>query len=149
MQALRYWAFEGNEGTGKTLLSKAFSQRIGAFWTYEPNGETEVLKSLRSLALTENKEMTGMAREMLMMANRSIHNKRLVELLLDNKSCVVTDRSFFSGMVYAKIESLFFEEWFDLFRIANIKYLPEVLIYVQNSKRKIDKEKWLYLKYQL
>ena len=30
---------------------------------------------------------------------------------------------------------------FWVFSIANIKYLPEVLIYVQNSKRKIDKEK--------
>lgn len=140
MKSIRYWAFCGNEGTGKTLLSKAFSERLGAYWTYEPNGETEILKSLRSTALTQNPEMTVKAREMLMMANRSIHNKKLIELLIDNKNSIVTDRCFFSGMVYASLEAMSFNEWLDLFHIASIKYIPDVLIYVRNKDRKIDKE---------
>jgi hypothetical protein len=39
-----YWVFEGNEGTGKSTLSKKFAERCNAVWTYEPNGETEELK---------------------------------------------------------------------------------------------------------
>lgn len=141
MKSIRYWAFEGNEGTGKTFLSKAFAENLNAFWTYEPNGETEILKNLRSLALTQNPEMTIKAREMLMMANRSIHNKRVIELLLNNQNSIVTDRSFFSGMVYAKIENMQFKDWFDLFKLADIRCLPDVLVYVRNKNRKIDKEK--------
>lgn len=140
MKSIKVLTIEGNEGTGKTVLSKAFAEKIGAYWTHEPNGETEMLKSLRKLALTQNPELTDRAREMLMMANRSIHNKNIIEPLINKNIPVVSDRSFFSGMVYANIAGMSFEEWFDLFKLAKIKHLPEVLIYVRNSDRRIVKE---------
>lgn len=134
------FAFEGNEGSGKSVLSKLFAKKIDAFWTFEPNGETELLKNLRSLALTQNPEMTHRARELIMMANRSIHNREIIAPKIRDGAHIVSDRSFFSGMVYAKIEGMDFPEWFDLYQMAQIKFMPNILIYVRNKNRKIEKE---------
>jgi len=138
---IRYWAFEGNEGTGKTVLSKSFAELCTAIWTYEPNAETEELKTLRELALNKSKHVTKYARELCLLANRSIHHKIHVDPILDSKDTVVTDRSILSGMVYAKIESYDFDEWLDLAVKAHIKTLPDVFIYCTSNKRKMNKNK--------
>ena len=141
LNKIRYWAFEGNEGTGKTVLSKTFAEQCNATWTYEPNAEKEELKMLRSLALTENKNLTEYARELCLLANRSIHHHIHVNPLLDNKETVVTDRSFLSGMVYAKIKTYSFEEWMELATKVHISTLPDIIIYCTSNKRKINKNK--------
>jgi thymidylate kinase len=138
---IRYWAFCGNEGTGKTVLSKAFAERCNSFWTYEPNATTEELKTLRGLALTSNANVTEHAREMCLLANRSIHHKLNVQPILDNLGTVVTDRSFLSGMVYANIKTFKFEEWMDLANKANLNLFPEIIIYCTTNKRNMNKNK--------
>lgn len=140
MKSIRYWAFCGNEGTGKTVLSKSFSDIINGYWTYEPNGETFLLKTLRMSALTRDPEMTVMGREMLLLANRSIHHAGLVDKIINNGGSVVTDRSFFSGMVYAKLNGIPFEKWFDMYLMSGIKNIPDALIFVKNKNQNIDKE---------
>jgi len=134
-----YWAFEGNEGTGKTTLSKAFASSCGAFWTYEPNGETSDLKKLRDMALTYSDQMTVYGREYINLANRSIHQVNQVRPLLDNLETVVTDRSFLSGMVYARFNGISFKQFMEMSENADIHLYPDFIIYCTSNKRKIVK----------
>ena len=137
-----YWAFEGNEGTGKTSISKKFAEACNASWTYEPNGETSDLKTLRTLALNENKDMTVQGRESILLANRSIHQNVHVYPLLQNYGTVVTDRSFLSGMVYAKLNGISFKSFMDMMRYREITLYPDAIIYCTSNKRKISKNKY-------
>lgn len=139
MEKVIYWAFEGNEGTGKTTLSKQFASECNALWTYEPNGETEELLYLRNMALTENKKISNFARENLLLANRIIHQDNHIKPLVSSTSTVVSDRCFLSGMVYAKLKSFGFEKFMEISLDSNIKIYPDVIIYCTNKERKIDK----------
>jgi len=141
MEKVVYWSFEGNEGTGKTTLSKKFAEACNALWTYEPNGETEELKYLRSLALTENKKISNYARENILLANRIIHQDNHIKPLVSSNTTVVSDRSFLSGMVYAKLKSFGFEKFMEISLDSNIKLYPDVIIYCTNKERKIVKNK--------
>jgi dTMP kinase len=129
-----YIAFEGPDGSGKSTLSKAFAQHIDAFWTYEPNGQTEVTKLLRTICLDSkwSSELTAISREYLLLANRSISLNTVREKL--QSQIVVTDRSFLSGLVYAKVASdLPFEEWFTLADKA-ITFYPDVIVLMKVDK---------------
>jgi len=134
-----YWSFEGNEGTGKTSLSKRFADACGATWTYEPNAETEELRKLRELALTENSHMTKNGRECILLANRSIHHQMHVVPLLQSKETVVTDRSFLSGMVYARLNGVEFKSFMEMSYLHNLVTLPDAIIYCTSEKRIIVK----------
>ena len=137
---MNYFSIEGNEGSGKSVLSKKLAEKMGAVLTYEPNGETDILKTLRSLALTQNPEMTDMGRELLLLANRSIHNHNFIKPLIESNKTIITDRSFFSGLVYAKANDIPFFRWMSLYALSCIEYLPDTLIYITSNKRKIEKE---------
>ena len=139
MKKILYWAFEGNEGTGKTTLSKKFAEKCSATWTYEPNAESSVLKCLRELALTENDSISNFDRENALLANRIIHQQQTVLPLMNNKHTVVSDRSFLSGMVYASLKSYSFEEFFKHSQEAHINLFPDVIIYVRNKEQRIVK----------
>jgi len=141
MGKILYWAFEGNEGTGKTTLSKKFAERCGAYWTYEPNGETDNLKFLRQLALNEDSKVPTYARETALLTNRIIHQYQHVAPLISNLSTIVSDRSFLSGMVYANLKSFSFDKFFEISRSLNIEIFPDVIIYCRNKERKIIKNK--------
>ena len=86
---MNYFSIEGNEGSGKSVLSKKLAEKMGAVLTYEPNGETDILKTLRSLALTQNPEMTDMGRELLLLANRSIHNHNFIKPLIESNKKLI------------------------------------------------------------
>jgi len=134
---IRYWAFEGNEGTGKTVLSKAFAKQCHATWTYEPNAETEELKTLRELALNQSKNITKYAREMCLLANRSIHHNIHVKPILDSLETVISDRSLLSGMVYSNLETYSFKEWMELSVSLRLNTFPDVIVYCTSNKRKM------------
>lgn len=134
-----YWAFEGNEGTGKTSLSKEFSKACRATWTYEPNAETEELKKLRELALTSNPNMSKHGREFILLANRSIHHKIHITPLLRGKETVVTDRSFLSGLVYARLNGVEFKTFMEMTLHNSLNVFPDVIVYCTAEKRKIEK----------
>jgi thymidylate kinase len=141
MEKIIYWAFEGNEGTGKTTLSKKFAEECNALWTYEPNAETSELKYLRKLALEENKKISNYARENILLANRIIHQDNCIKPLIAGKTTVVTDRCFLSGLVYAKLKSFEFQKFMEISVDSNIRLYPDVIIYCTNKDRKIVKNK--------
>lgn len=135
-----YWVFEGNEGTGKSTLSKKFAERCNAVWTYEPNGESDELKYLRKMALNQNcKIMTEYARENIMMAIRSMHHDSFIKPLIANKSTIVSDRSFLSGMVYSRLKTFSFEQFFQMMDLSHLNTFPDIIIYCTNKNRKISK----------
>lgn len=142
MGKILYWAFEGNEGTGKSTLSKKFAEMCGAFWSYEPNAESEELKILREMALNKNDKIPALARENLLLANRIIHHKNNVKPLINNMTTVVSDRSFLSGMVYAKLKSFSFDKFMEISNDLDIHLYPDVIIYCTSKKRKIVKNKY-------
>lgn len=139
MKKILYWAFEGNEGTGKTSLSKKFAERCGAVWTYEPNMETDELCFLKKLALNKNDKVSGYARECALLANRIIHQDNNIIPLLGNLNTIVSDRSFLSGMVYAKLKSLSFDTFMEMSKNLNISKYPDVIVFCRNKERKIVK----------
>ena len=75
------------------------------------------------------------------MANRSIHYARKVQPFLDAQYTVVSDRGILSGMVYAKIKTYSFDQWFDLLKLAGIKTFPDLIVFCDTEHRKIQKEK--------
>jgi len=136
-----YIAFEGPDGSGKSTLSKAFAQHIDAYWTYEPNGQTEVTKLLRTICLDSkwSTELTAMSREFLLLANRSISLNTVREKL--QNQIVVTDRSFLSGLVYAKVASdLSFQDWFSLADKA-ITFYPDVIVLMKVDKANLTNKR--------
>jgi len=137
---MHYIAFEGNEGTGKTVLSKKFAEKINAFWTYEPNAETEELLFLRKLSLSKTKNLDPFTRENALLLNRKIHQETHIIDNIENNRSIVTDRSFVSGMVYASLKAYCFEEWLELSNKLKIKYRPSIIIFCTSDKRRIDKE---------
>lgn len=133
--------FEGGDGSGKTTLSKNYAAHIGADWQYEPYGQTEVTKTLRHICLdlAFKEELSDcFAREYLMFANRSISLKD-IKKKLDAGKDVVCDRSFVSGMVYAKVAAdTSFEEWHALGKRA-ITVFPDKIIHVTSNRMKLKK----------
>lgn len=134
----KYIAFEGIDGTGKTTLSKKFAERINADWTYEPNGETEELALLRKISLDTRFHISPETREMLLIDNRLIHHNTLVKPKLQ-KNIVVTDRSFMSGLVYAKLHGYSFDESFKKMLKFGINIFPDIIIFCNTAEKKIAK----------
>jgi dTMP kinase len=132
-----YIVIKGDDGVGKSTLAKLLAERINAYYTFEPYGGSgmqdpryDECTLLRSLALdSKYKNMTPIARELIMLANRSIHQELLKSKLLT--TTVVSDRSYISGLIYRKISSPNFpsELWVSILdQIKMVK--PDVVVYV-------------------
>jgi thymidylate kinase len=133
----KYIVFEGTEGVGKSALSKALAQKLGAFWTHEPYGgpDMPICSYLRNASVSQSKELTMPARELMLLAGRSMSLKHIVAPKLEAGQTVISDRSFISGMVYAKIEGMEFQRWVDLARLAKIDLIkPDYVILVSASE---------------
>jgi len=125
--------FEGAEGTGKTSLSKILAQKLGAFWSYEPYGEPDmpICESIRRACLSQSKELTINARELMLLASRSMSLEHLIRPQIDAGKTVILDRSFISGMVYSKIEGIDFLQWSDIAFDSKIKFIrPDIVVMV-------------------
>ena len=139
----KYTVFEGNEGVGKTTLAKAFAREHRIEYTNEPNLHYPVCEILRNFCTRKNLTVTKSARELMLMASRSISLEHIVRPAIDRGESMVSDRSFLSGMVYARFENdwLDFEKWLMLARESHaIEILPDRIIYVKSTERKIDSQ---------
>lgn len=139
---MKYIAFEGRDGVGKTTLAKEFAKLTGSKYEYEPCGESFITSKLREFCLdsAHRDEVNWKAREFMMLANRAISTKRVHDLLLKGEK-VVSDRSLVSGMVYAKVASdMYFDEWWDIGSKA-FWTIPDQIIYVDIDKTSINKVK--------
>lgn len=134
MNKYKYFVFEGADGIGKTILSKNFAERIGAHWTCEPFNFDEETKYLRAKALTHS--IDPLTREYFLLANRSWGLPKVLKKL--QKKPLVSDRSFISGAVFAKMEGHSFQDWEKMaFPIINcVRNFNPTFILCKNKKFK-------------
>jgi hypothetical protein len=126
--ASKYIAFEGCDESGRSTLSKAFARRNGFVWTCEPDIGTELTMILHDLALNEKwTSMTDIAREYILLANRSI-SLSFTNEMLGCGNTVVSDKSFVSGLVHAKVFSnMMFDRWRTLSKEV-ITVFPDLIV---------------------
>lgn len=137
----RYINICGVDGVGKSTLAKVLAEKIGAKLFYEPDGETEITKALRSHALAKDTDMSAYSRESLMVANRSLAIDRKLPHI-KNGETIVCDRGLLSGYAYANADSGFeYREWRNLHRHNFERLIPDLIIFVEVKNRKIDPNK--------
>ena len=128
-----YIAFEGIEGSGKTLqieLLKNFLElnQIDFIITKEP-GSTEIGLQIRQILLsTKNKDMSYLTELFLYNADRAQHYK---EIIIPNyeKRVIISDRSFFSTYAYQGYgRGISFELLESLNNISTKGISPDVVI---------------------
>lgn len=94
---MRYIAFEGVDGAGKTTQIEILKDHYkDAVFTVEPGG-TDLGKKLRELVL--NHQMGKTARALLFLADRAEHIERVVKP--NSHKLIISDRSVVSGVAYA------------------------------------------------
>lgn len=158
---MKYIIMEGIDGTGKSALSKELTKLRKAEYTYQPLGKGEknlnTFTLMRDLILDDKyqEDITPMARELLLMANRSASAKRLHKAL--EHSDVVSDRSLISGKVFASVidqykkegksdlpflkdkETMDLKLWEHLAKEVNKEFpSPDVIVHVVTKKQNID-----------
>ncbi len=100
-----YIAFEGIEGSGKSvqikLLEEFFkSKKVSYLITREP-GSTEIGKNIRKILLNENfANMEIFTEVFLYLADRCEHFSKIIKPNLENFDIILSDRSYFSTIVY-------------------------------------------------
>ncbi|WP_348518180.1 dTMP kinase [Campylobacter sp. CCS1377] len=129
-----YVAFEGIDCIGKStqisLLKQIYPQAI---FTREPGG-TELGGHLRELLLYNKFELSKKAELLLFLADRAQHYE---EVIKSNKNkLIISDRSFISGMAYAKD----FENnlLFNLNAFALDDFFPQKVIFLKGDKDLIE-----------
>lgn len=98
---VRWIAFEGGEGCGKSTQARLLAPRIeGAVLTREPGG-TPIGERIRAILLdTGTADLDARAELLLMAADRAQHISAVVAPALDAGRPIVSDRSAFSSLAY-------------------------------------------------
>lgn len=158
---MKYIIMEGMDGTGKSKLSKELAKIRKAEYTYQPLGKGEkklnTFTQLRNLILDDKyqNDITPMARELLLMANRSC-SASIVHKALEH-SDLISDRSIISGKVFASVIDQYKKEgcsnldflkdkdtmslklWKQLAKEVNKEFPnPDVIVHVVTKKQNID-----------
>lgn len=136
-----YIAIEGRDGTYKTTISKNLSAHFNAAWTEEPNNRLMMCRGIRSYCLQDKETITKVARELLFWASRSISLTNIIMPHLAKGESIISDRSFLSGMVYARHElGMSYQDW--IWYAKELKFIPvwpDAIIYLVGDEIKIVK----------
>lgn len=130
-----YIAFEGVDCVGKStqieLLKKCFKDAV---FTKEP-GATELGEKIRAILLESKIEFSKKAELLLFLADRANHADLL--LARNKNKLIISDRSFISGMAYAKNE---FDKQmlFELNFFATGGIFPTKVVFLHASKELIE-----------
>lgn len=128
-----YVVIEGIDTAGKSTQLEILKNKFkDAVFTKEPGGTALGLK-LREMIL--NGEAKSSLAEMFMfLADRAEHTQ---EIILKNKEkLIISDRSFISGIAYAKDEEI--EKLIELNRIATSNIFPNKIILLVLSKDELE-----------
>ena len=128
-----YVVIEGIDTAGKSTQLEILKNKFpNAIFTKEPGGTALGLK-LREMIL--NGEAKSSLAEMFMfLADRADHTQ---EIILKNKEkLIISDRSFISGIAYAKDEEI--EKLIELNRIATSNIFPNKIILLVLSKDELE-----------
>ena len=100
MSTVRYIAFEGVEGCGKSTQAVRLAERLGAVLTRETGG-TDIGRQLRHvLHDPANTHLDAVAEALMIAADRAQHRAEVVQPALAAGRTVVSDRSVWSSLAY-------------------------------------------------
>lgn len=128
-----YVVIEGIDTAGKSTQLEILKAKFkSAIFTKEPGGTALGVK-LREMILTG--EANSKKAEMFMfLADRAEHTQ---EIILKNKDkLIISDRSFISGIAYAKDENI--ESLIELNRLATSDTFPQKVILLELSKSELE-----------
>ena len=98
--SVRYIAFEGAEGCGKSTQAARFADRIGAVLTRETGGTAIGARLREILHDTDMTSMSRRAEALIAAADRAQHLEEVVRPALDRGNVVISDRSVYSTLAY-------------------------------------------------
>ena len=129
-----YVAFEGIDCVGKStqisLLKSVFKEAI---FTMEPGG-TKLGEHLRKLLLDREINFEKRSELLLFLADRSEHYEKILKA--NKNKLIISDRSFVSGMAYAK--DFKNEELFWLNNFALNGFFPQKIVFLKADKMLIE-----------
>lgn len=128
-----YVVIEGIDTAGKSTQLEILKNKFkDAVFTKEPGGTALGLK-LREMILN-GEAKSGLAEMFMFLADRAEHTQ---EIILKNKEkLIISDRSFISGIAYAKDEEI--EKLIELNRIATSNIFPNKIILLVLSKDELE-----------
>jgi len=138
---------EGCDSMGKSTLAKTYASMFGCHYSYEPDGSTPLSLQFRELALNggeHEKTLDGIPREYLMALNRSISNKKNIQIMKGQN--VISDRGLLSGMVYAHVDdklNMSYDDWSTVHHMNAKTLLPDLIVHVTNKERRVPEHKRL------
>jgi dTMP kinase len=99
-----FLVIEGNEGSGKSTISKVLNNRLKHLYntclTREPGG-IQTAEEIREVILKDrNKQIEGLTEAFLFAAARSEHIEKKVKPALKRKEIVIMDRYYYSSLAY-------------------------------------------------
>ncbi len=130
-----YAVIEGVDCMGKSTQVSLLKEKFkNAIFTQEP-GATELGERLRELLLNKPCAFSKKTELLLFLADRSEHYE---QVLSQNKNkLIISDRSFISGLAYAKDFDRNF--LFELNAFVLNRFFPEKIIFLEGSKELIEK----------
>ncbi|KEA46500.1 thymidylate kinase [Campylobacter mucosalis] len=129
-----YVVFEGIDGVGKSTQIKLVAKKNpNTIITKEPGG-SEFGKFAREILLKNQLNLSTRAEMLLFLADRAEHAKKVI--LPNQDKLILSDRSFISGVAYAKAndENLNFDELLFLNKFALDNTLPDKIIFFKTNK---------------
>ncbi|WP_169752298.1 dTMP kinase [Campylobacter mucosalis] len=129
-----YVVFEGIDGVGKSTQIKLVAKKNpNTIITKEPGG-SEFGKFAREILLKNQLNLSTRAEMLLFLADRAEHAKKVI--LPNQDKLILSDRSFISGVAYAKAndENLNFDELLFLNKFALDDTLPDKIIFFKTNK---------------
>ena len=136
MQKGLFITFEGPDGSGKTTVSKAVTERLekegyAVRYTREPGGST-IAEEIRDIILNpDNTNMDPRTEALLYAASRRQHLVDKIIPALEEGITIICDRFVDSSLAYQGVaRGLGIEEVYELNRFAIENYLPDKTIYL-------------------
>lgn len=115
--------FEGIDGSGKTVLSKLFSERMGFQKTKEPTFSSQEAESLNLSKMNEND------REAMFLIDRFRHQAQIKQMLESGQG-VVCDRYLWAALAYSRVFSPSTYPFLKSVYISELWLQPDVYVLV-------------------
>ncbi|MBR2825403.1 MAG: dTMP kinase [Solobacterium sp.] len=136
MKKAKFITFEGPDGSGKTTVSKAVTERLltegyAIRYTREPGG-SNIAEQIRDVILDpKNTEMDARTEALLYAASRRQHLVDIILPALESGTHVISDRFIDSSLAYQGCgRNIGIEEVYSINQFAIDTYMPDKTIYL-------------------
>ena len=136
MKKSKFITFEGPDGSGKTTVSKAVTERLQqegypVRYTREPGG-SDIAEQIRDVILDpKNTKMDARTEALLYAASRRQHLVEIILPALENGTHVISDRFIDSSLAYQGCgRNIGIDEVYSINQFAIESYMPDKTIYL-------------------